>query len=84
MKADCKEIANLLDVDDDLVYEIQEKGGFVSSGVAASILGVSSQTLRNYHYSGQLIPAKVYPKGHRRYSLQQLVDYVKKEEGDNV
>ena len=43
---------------------------------AASYLGVSQQTLRNYHARGILVPDSITEGGHRRYSKTQLDAFI--------
>ena len=50
----------------------------ISSGVVATLLGVRGQTLRNWHNKGTLVPERVLASGHRRYSLQQVIDFKRK------
>lgn len=47
-------------------------------GEAANILGVTPQTLRNYHYRGILIPELILKTGHRFYTKEQLEEFIKK------
>lgn len=48
----------------------QEK--YIKIGEAASYLGVTTQTLRNYEKKGMLVPALIRDSGHRLYSVTQL------------
>lgn len=66
------------------VISINQDEHFYKSGDAAKILGVSIQTLRNWQELGILIPEKVFPSGHRRYSEQQLIDFIKLQEREVV
>lgn len=43
---------------------------------AAKYLGVSQQTLRNYHAKGILIPDSISKGGHRSYSKKQLDTFI--------
>ena len=74
-----KEIADLLNTDEEFVASLKETGNFLSSGVAAQFLCINPQTLRNWQERGILVPERVLSSGHRRYSLQQIVDFVIKE-----
>lgn len=47
-----------------------------SIGKFAKEIGVNVQTLRNWHNSGELVPAKITQGGTRYYSEQQLKDYL--------
>jgi len=47
----------------------------VSISQAASMLGVSIQTLRLWDTAGTLRPEYRTPGGHRRYSVQQLTSF---------
>ena len=76
-----KEIADLLNVDEELVTKIKLEGSYMTSGVASVLIGVVPESLRNWHHRGILVPDRVLSSGHRRYSLQQVVDYVEKERG---
>lgn len=53
---------------------------FVKAGEAAKYIGVCVQTLRNWQNREILVPDKVYPSGHRRYSKKQLEKFVKEQE----
>lgn len=74
-----KEIADLLNTDEEFVAYLKDTGCYLSSGVASQLIGVASQTLRNWQEKGILVPERVLSSGHRRYSLQQIVDFVIKE-----
>ena len=50
-----------------------------SIGKFAKEIGVTTQTLRNWHESGELIPFKVTKGGTRYYSERQLKDYLNLE-----
>lgn len=78
-----KEIADLLNTDEEYIAYLKESGKFLSSGVAAQFLCINPQTLRNWQERGELTPDRVLSSGHRRYSLQQIVDYVIKERDIN-
>jgi DNA-binding transcriptional MerR regulator len=43
-----------------------------SIGKFAKLLGVTTQTLRNWHKSGELIPCMITRGGSRYYSEEQL------------
>lgn len=45
---------------------------YFSIGETADILGVTIQTLRNWHKNGTFIPAYISDGGHRQYSLEQI------------
>lgn len=75
---DKKQIADLLGISEESVTLIQDSGGYISSGVVATLLGVRGQTLRNWHNKGTLVPERVLVSGHRRYSLQQVIDFKRK------
>lgn len=53
---------------------------YMKIGKAAEYVGVSTQTLRNYHDKGILVPEMVLDSGHRLYSVEQLDEFVKQEE----
>ena len=48
-----------------------------SIGKFAKYLGVTIETLRNWHKSGKLIPAEITEGGTRYYSDEQLSEYMK-------
>jgi len=50
-----------------------------SIGKFAKKIGVTQQTLRNWHKQGKLIPANVTKSGYRYYSETQLREYLGKE-----
>lgn len=54
---------------------------FLTSAQAAELLGVSNQSLKNWHQSGAFVPALVTPTGHRRYSKTQIEEYLKQRKG---
>ena len=53
---------------------------YVKTGEAAEFLGVSEQTLRNYHCRGILVPEHIRSSKHREYSMAQLESFLKKME----
>ena len=53
---------------------------YLKIGDAAKYVGVSQQTLRNYQDRGILIPAMILDSGHRLYSLEQLKEFIEREE----
>lgn len=60
----------------------QEK--YIKIGEAASYLGVTTQTLRNYEKKGLLVPVVIRDSGHRLYSIAQLEDFKKEKMEENV
>jgi len=52
-----------------------------SIGKFAKEIGVTTQTLRNWHKSGELIPFKITKGGTRYYSEKQLKEF-KDEKSD--
>jgi DNA-binding transcriptional MerR regulator len=52
----------------------------VKAGEAAQMLCVCTQTLRNWDSAGRLKPYQVLPSGHRRYSREQLEQFIQNEE----
>lgn len=71
-----KEIADLLHTNEEFIAYVRSSGIFLTSGVASQLIGVVPETLRKWHDKGTLVPERVLGSGHRRYSLQQIVDYV--------
>ena len=51
-----KEIADLLNVDEELVTKIKLEGSYMTSGVASVLIGVVPESLRNWHHRGTKIP----------------------------
>jgi hypothetical protein len=64
-------IANNLPVSD-------EPEELISIDSAAKLLGISSQTLRNWEEQGKITPQKT-SKGHRRYTRSQILDIRKQQ-----
>jgi len=50
---------------------------------AAEYLGVSPTTLRKMEKEGELVPFRT-PRGHRRYSLEMLEEYVQSNRRSNA
>lgn len=74
-----EELAEILDIPEDIVESIQDSGGYVTSGVAADLLCINPQTLRNWGERKRLVPDRVLPSGHRRYLLTTIAKYTEKE-----
>lgn len=53
---------------------------FIKIGEAARLLGVSTSTLGRWQDTGVLIPAQIFPSGHRRYSLEQVEEFIRNQE----
>lgn len=53
---------------------------YLKIGEAAEMIGVSTQTLRNYQRRGLLVPELVFDSGHRKYSVEQIEAFVKELE----
>jgi glutaredoxin len=53
-----------------------------SIGKFSKEIGVTTQTLRNWHKTGELIPTKVTKGGTRYYSDKQLKEYLNQIESD--
>lgn len=53
---------------------------FIKIGDAAKMLGVSTSTLGRWQDTGILIPAQIFPSGHRRYSLSQIQEFIRNQE----
>lgn len=51
---------------------------YLRIGEAAELIGCSRQTLRNYHMKGILVPEIVFETGHRKYSVEQLEEFIQK------
>lgn len=74
-----EELSKILDISEDIVAYIQDSGGYISTGVAAQLLCINPQTLRNWGEKGDLVPDRILASGHRRYLLTTIADYIKKE-----
>lgn len=55
---------------------------YVKIGEAASMIGCSTQTLRNYERKRIFIPELVLETGHRRYSVEQIERFIQEQMGD--
>lgn len=55
-----------------------EKENWLSSGQVANMLGVTTTTLCNWERRGILVPERRLEKGHRRYSVAQIEDFMSK------
>lgn len=55
---------------------MEKKKQYLRTGEAADYIGISHQTLRNYHQQGLLIPERILDSGHRYYSLKQLDRFI--------
>ena len=55
-----------------------------SIGKFAKEIGVTTQTLRNWHQSGELVPKKITRGGTRYYSDKQLTEYLNESVAENV
>lgn len=53
---------------------------YVKIGEAARMLGVSSSTLGSWQAKGLLVPAQIFPSGHRRYSISQIEEFIRNQE----
>lgn len=74
-----KELSEVLDIPEDIVAHIQDSGGYIPTGVAAQLLCINPQTLRNWGEKGGLVPDRILASGHRRYLLTTIADYIRKE-----
>lgn len=74
-----KELSKVLDIPEDIVAQIQDTGGYISTGVAAQLLCINPQTLRDWGEREELVPDRILASGHRRYLLTTIADYIKKE-----
>jgi len=50
----------------------------LSINTVSEILKVSQETIRNWDLKGRLKPTEVTEGGHRRYSLQDIAEFAKK------
>lgn len=55
-------------------------GTYIKIGEAARMLGVSTSTLGRWQDTGVLIPAQIFPSGHRRYTLSQIQEFIRNQE----
>lgn len=55
-----------------------EKENWLSSGQVANMLGVTTTTLCNWERRGILVPERRLEKGHRRYSVAQINEFLLK------
>lgn len=53
-----------------------EERRYLKIGEAAAMIGCSCQTLRNYHKKGIVVPELVFETGHRRYSMEQVEQFI--------
>jgi DNA-binding transcriptional MerR regulator len=56
------------------------KETYVKIGEAARMLGISPSTLSTWQDKKILIPAQIFPSGHRRYSVSQIEEFIKTHE----
>lgn len=52
---------------------------YLKIGQAAELIGCSCQTLRNLHQQGILVPEIVFDTGHRKYSREQIENFIIEE-----
>jgi len=52
----------------------------ISIGVVAKTLGVTVQTVRNWHRDGKFTPYKILASGHRRYSRDAVIELLYERE----
>ena len=52
---------------------------YLKVGEVAKILGVSPQTVRDYHQQDFLIPEVILDTGHRLYSREQVEEFINKK-----
>lgn len=52
---------------------------YLKIGEVAQMLGISTQTLRNYQKRGLLVPEIIFDSGHRKYSVEQVENFIKEE-----
>lgn len=57
---------------------------YIKIGEAARMLGVSPSTLGSWQDKGILIPAQVFPSGHRRYTVSQIQEFIQTQENTNA
>ena len=55
-----------------------EKDNWLSSGQVANMIGVTTATLSNWDRKGTLVPERRLEKGHRRYSVTQIDNFLSK------
>lgn len=57
---------------------------YIKIGEAARMLGVSLSTLGNWQDKGILIPAQIFPSGHRRYTVSQIQEFIRTQENTSM
>lgn len=57
---------------------------YIKIGEAARMLGVSPSTLGNWQDKGILIPAQIFPSGHRRYTVSQIQEFIRTQENTSM
>jgi len=67
-----------------MMEDVRDRRKFqVRAGQAADYLGVSAVTLRKMEKEGELVPPRT-PRGHRRYSLEMLEQYIESNRRSNA
>lgn len=57
---------------------------YIKIGEAARMLGVSPSTLGSWQDKGILIPAQIFPSGHRRYTVSQIQEFIRTQENTSM
>lgn len=57
---------------------------YIKIGEAARMLGVSPSTLGSWQDNGILIPAQIFPSGHRRYTVSQIQEFIRTQENTSM
>lgn len=57
---------------------------YIKIGEAARMLGVSPSTLGSWQDNGILVPAQIFPSGHRRYTVSQIQEFIRTQENTSM
>lgn len=57
---------------------------YIKIGEAARMLGVSPSTLGSWQDKDILIPAQIFPSGHRRYTVSQIQEFIRTQENTSM
>lgn len=57
---------------------------YIKIGEAARMLGISPSTLGIWQDKGILVPAQIFPSGHRRYTVSQVQEFIRTQENTSM